>query len=76
MLEPALSAKTASAPNQTRVAASMTIAANGTVQSVTTSGGDGYPGLAACIQGALKSWRFPQSDDTSQVNVPFIFAAQ
>lgn len=74
--DPALSgAKGGSAPKSTRVTASVTVGTNGKVQSASVSGGDGYPGLASCVQGQVRNWTFPPSDGAT-LNVPFVFAAQ
>ncbi len=73
--ENALAAKSPSSPSSARVVASMTVAPNGNVSSANASGGDGYPGLASCVQGQVKNWKFPPSDG-SEVKVPFVFAAQ
>ncbi len=35
-----------------------------------------FPGLASCIAGMVKGWRFPASGGSTTVNVPFVFAAQ
>ena len=37
----------------------MTIASDGHVQSANASGGEAFPGLAMCVQGQVKSWKFP-----------------
>ncbi|HMI88984.1 MAG TPA: GYF domain-containing protein [Polyangiaceae bacterium] len=73
--EPALGAKAPNSPSSARVVVTINVARDGTVPSVTTTGGDGYPGLANCVQGQVKNWRFPPSDG-SAVTVPFVFAAQ
>jgi predicted Zn finger-like uncharacterized protein len=73
--EAALAAKPPSAPSSARVGVSITIAPDGHVSGASASGGDGYPGLASCVQGQVRNWRFPPSDGAT-VNVPFVFAAQ
>jgi len=73
--ETALATRAPSAPSSARVLATITIAADGRVQSVNASGGDGYPGLASCVQNQVRGWTFPPSDG-STINVPFVFAAQ
>jgi hypothetical protein len=73
--EPALGAKAPNSPSSARVVVSINVAKDGSVPTVTTTGGDGYPGLASCVQGQVKNWKFPPSDG-STVTVPFVFAAQ
>jgi hypothetical protein len=73
--EPALGAKAPNSPSSARVVVSINVAKDGTVPSASTTGGDGYPGLATCVQGQVKNWKFPPSDG-STVTVPFVFAAQ
>jgi hypothetical protein len=60
-----------------RVVASLIIGPSGNVQQVSASGAEKeYPGLANCIAGRVRTWKFPPSGGTTQVNVPFVFAAQ
>jgi hypothetical protein len=73
--ENALAAKSPSSPSSARVVVSITVAPNGNVSNANASGGDGYPGLASCVQNQVRSWKFPASDG-SEVKVPFVFAAQ
>jgi predicted Zn finger-like uncharacterized protein len=73
--EPALGAKAPNSPSSARVVVSINVARDGSVPSATTSGGDGYPGLASCVQGQVTRWKFPPSEG-STVTVPFVFAAQ
>jgi len=73
--ETALAGRPPSAPSSARVLVSMNVAPDGKVQSATATGGDGYPGLATCVQGQVRNWAFPPSDG-STVQVPFVFAAQ
>jgi predicted Zn finger-like uncharacterized protein len=75
--ETALSARAPDAPTSARVSATITIAPSGNVENVTTSGDPkGYPSLARCIEGKVRTWRFPRSSGTTTANVPFVFAAQ
>jgi hypothetical protein len=75
--QPALDARSASAPKSARVNTSLTIGPSGSVTSSSASGSEQhYPGLSACIGGAIRSWQFPPSDGTTTVNVPFSFNAQ
>jgi len=73
--EPALSAKAPNSPSSARVVVSINVARDGAVQNANTTGGDGYPGLATCVQGQVNKWKFPPSEG-STVTVPFVFAAQ
>jgi hypothetical protein len=73
--DPALSARSPGAPSSAKVLASLNVARDGSVSSASASGGEGYPGLATCVQGQVKGWRFPASEG-SEVKVPFMFAAQ
>lgn len=75
--QPALDTRSKDAPSSARVNVSITVAASGAVQNVSSSGDPrGYHGLARCIQSKVRSWRFPRSSGTTTVNVPFVFAAQ
>ncbi len=75
--QPALDTRDKNAPSSARVSVSITVAGSGQVTSATTSGDpNGYRGLANCISNRVKTWRFPPSNGTTTVNVPFVFAAQ
>ncbi len=74
--EQALAAKSPNAPNTVKVTGTMTIGPSGNVESANASGGDSYPGLASCIAGKMKNWKFPPSGGSQTVAVPFVFAAQ
>lgn len=75
--QPALMSRDKDAPSTARVSVSIGVAADGRVTSATTSGDPkGYPGLASCITGRVRGWRFPASGGSTTVNVPFVFAAQ
>jgi predicted Zn finger-like uncharacterized protein len=52
----------------------VTIAANGTVSSSQADGSD--PVVAKCIESQVKSWTFPPSSGSTQVNLPFHFVRQ
>jgi hypothetical protein len=73
--EAALNGRPPNAPSSARVVVTMNVATDGRVQNVNATGGDGYPGLATCVQGQVRNWTFPPSDG-STVTVPFVFAAQ
>jgi len=73
--ELALATKTQGAPSSARVMTTITIAPNGSVTSASATGGEGYPGLASCVAGQVRGWKFPASEGGT-VNVPFVFAAQ
>ena len=75
--QPALDSHKGMGASTARVSASVTIAPSGAVQSVSASGAEkDYPGLASCIAGRIKGWKFPASGGTTPVNIPFVFAAQ
>ncbi|HVY46365.1 MAG TPA: AgmX/PglI C-terminal domain-containing protein, partial [Minicystis sp.] len=74
--EPALAARSTNAPNTARVNGQLTIGASGSVESASANGADAYPGLASCIAGKMRNWKFPPSGGSQTVNVPFVFAAQ
>lgn len=75
--QPALEARSPDAPASARVAMTMTVSPGGEVVSA-SAGADprGYPGLARCIEGKVRAWKFPASSGTTTVQVPFVFAAQ
>ncbi|MFO0742446.1 MAG: protein kinase [Labilithrix sp.] len=58
----------------TKITASLTIAPNGSVQSVTSSGDD--PAIARCIENQLRTWTFPAPGEVKQVQIPFVFVRQ
>ena len=58
----------------TKVTATITIAPNGTVQNVTSSGDD--PAVGRCIEQQLRTWSFPAPGETKQVQIPFVFVRQ
>ncbi len=75
--QPALESRAANAPSNARVNGSITIGASGSVESASASGGErDFPGLASCIAGRMKGWKFPPSSSSTPVNVPFVFAGQ
>jgi predicted Zn finger-like uncharacterized protein len=75
--QPALDARSASAPKSARVSTTITIGPSGSVSSASASGSEThFPGLSACIGGAIRGWKFPPSDGSTTVNIPFSFNAQ
>jgi len=58
----------------TKVTATLTIAPNGTVQNVSSSGND--PAVGKCIEQQLKTWTFPAPGETKTVQIPFAFVSQ
>lgn len=74
--EPALTGRDPSAPRSASVVVSLVIAPSGRVQSASASGGDGYPGLASCVQSSVRGWTFPPSGGESQASIPFKFFSQ
>lgn len=73
--ELALATKSQGAPTSARVATAISIAPDGRVTNASATGGEGYPGLASCVAGQVRGWKFPPSEGGT-VNVPFVFAAQ
>ncbi|MFO0617819.1 MAG: GYF domain-containing protein [Polyangiaceae bacterium] len=59
-----------------KVTASVTIGPSGSVTSVSTSGGGGFPTLASCVQGSIAGWHFPPADGESHTVIPFSFSKQ
>ena len=74
--EPALAARSANGPTTARVSANITIGASSSVENVNASGADAFPGLSSCIASKLKNLKFPASGGSTNVAVPFVFAAQ
>jgi hypothetical protein len=75
--QPALDANKGLGGGSARVSASITIAPSGAVQSVTAGGAEkDYPGLSSCIASRIQGWKFPAAGAPTNVNVPFVFAAQ
>ncbi len=56
-----------------RVTAEIRIDKRGFVISSKARGGDALPMLAPCVARELARWRFPVSDDTTTVSIPFRF---
>ncbi len=63
-----------STASSTKVTATLTIAPNGTVQNVTTTGND--PAVAKCIETQTRTWTFPPPGEVKQVQIPFVFVRQ
>jgi hypothetical protein len=75
--QPALETRDRDAPSTARVSVSISVGPSGSVQSVSASGDPkGYRGLSNCIQARVRGWQFPASSGTTNINVPFVFAAQ
>ena len=75
--QPALDGAPANGPKNARVNVNISIAASGSVDSASASGAEhDFPGLASCIAGMVKGWKFPPSGGSTQVAVPFVFAGQ
>jgi len=75
--QPALDGAATNAPKSARVTVQISIAAGGNVESASASGAErDFPGLASCIGGMVRGWKFPPSGGSTQVNVPFVFAGQ
>src|SRR5690606_10079974 len=58
----------------TKVTATLTIAPNGSVQNVTSTGND--PAVGKCIEQQLRTWSFPAPGETRTVQIPFVFVRQ
>lgn len=74
--EPALAGRSPNSPKSAKVTVSIGIGASGNVTSASASGGEGFPGLASCITGRVRGWKFPPSGGPSQASVPFAFFSQ
>jgi len=73
----ALNARAPGVPSSAKVTATITVDGAGRVQSVTATGAPrGYPGLAHCIEEAVKGWTFPHSMGETVTQVPFMFVGQ
>lgn len=74
--QPALDAREPTAPSSARVSTSVTVSASGNVLEVKT-GSDplGYLGLADCVAGQVRSWRFPAAKNATTAAIPFVFAS-
>jgi hypothetical protein len=70
----ALGARAPGVPASAKVTASITVESTGRVQAVSVSGAPrGYPGLARCIEGIVRGWRFPRASARTITSVPFMF---
>ena len=74
--QPALDGQSANGPKSARVKVAITINASGNVDSASASGADSFPGLASCIGGMVRGWKFPPSGGSTPVKVPFVFSSQ
>ncbi len=63
-----------SSANSVNVTAKITVAPSGAVQNVSASGNDGA--IAKCIEGQIRTWKFPAPGSTTEVTVPFKFVRQ
>jgi len=66
--------RSASTASSTKETATITIAPNGSVQNVSTTGDD--PVMGKCIEQQLKTWSFPAPGETKTVQIPFVFVRQ
>jgi hypothetical protein len=72
----ALHARAPGVPASAKVIATITVT-SGRVQSVKATGAPhGYPGLARCIETAVRDWSFPRSQGETVTQVPFMFVGQ
>jgi len=74
--EPASASGDPNTQKSARVVLSLWIDPSGAVSGASASGGEAYPGLASCVAGKAKGWRFPSSSATSTAKIPFVFASQ
>jgi hypothetical protein len=63
-----------STANSVNVTAKITVAPSGNVQNVSASGNDSA--IAKCIEGQIRTWKFPAPGSTTEVTVPFKFVRQ
>ncbi len=63
-----------STANSVNVTAQITVAPSGNVQNVSASGNDGA--IAKCIEGQIRTWKFPAPGSTTEITVPFKFVRQ
>ncbi|KAK4045178.1 hypothetical protein OUZ56_032586 [Daphnia magna] len=63
-----------STANSVNVTAKITVAPSGNVQNVSASGNDGA--IAKCIEGQIRTWKFPAPGSTTEITVPFKFVRQ
>ena len=63
-----------SSANSVNVTAKITVAPSGNVQNVTATGNDGA--IAKCIEGQIRTWKFPPPGSTTEITVPFKFVRQ
>ena len=66
--------RSASTAASTKVTATLTIAPNGSVQNVSTTGDD--PVAGKCIEQQLRTWSFPAPGEPKTVQIPFVFVRQ
>ena len=74
--QPALEGRAPSAPTTARVSLRISVSPAGTVIAAASSGDPpGYPGLGGCIEARVRAFRFPPAGGTTEVTLPFVFAA-
>jgi serine/threonine protein kinase len=66
--------RSSSTASSTKITATLTIAPNGAVQSVSSVGDE--PVVAKCIEQQLRNWSFPPPGETKTVQIPFVFVRQ
>jgi len=73
----ALGARSPGVPSSAKVTASITVEPTGQVREVSVAGAPrGYPGLARCIEGIVRRWRFPRASARTITSVPFMFVGR
>ncbi len=60
-------------PDKVRVATELQVDPDGRVTDVKVVGGKDYPGFAACVERALRSWCFPGAKQPSSLMFPMVF---
>jgi hypothetical protein len=73
--QPALNTRYEGDPTLLRVVAQIDIGADGSVSHARAQQGP-YPKLSSCIEGVLRTLKFPESASGAKVNVPFVFGAR
>jgi serine/threonine protein kinase len=66
--------RSTSTASSTKITATLTIAPNGSVQNVSSTGDD--PVVGKCIEQQLRTWSFPAPGETKTVQIPFVFVRQ
>jgi hypothetical protein len=73
--QPTLNSRHEGDPTLVRVVAQIDVGADGNVSNARAQEGR-YPKLSSCIEGVLRTLKFPESASGAKVNVPFVFGAR